>query len=79
MEATARIRIGEDLTVNLVLTPLEAIRVVASRFGFSDLDIQPEVFGFRIVATDNLGKELTGKGDSRESACENLMEKIVNA
>ena len=78
MEAVATIRFSKNPKNNLriQLTPLEAIRVVASRYGYDDLDVMPEVYGYKIVASAGF-REVSGKGPTQEAACEDLFGKIT--
>ncbi len=63
------------LTVQLRL--LEAAQVIASKYGFYDLDVDADDRGVKITATA-LARAVTARGKSLTLAVENLLEIIFN-
>lgn len=63
------------LTVQLRL--LEAAQVIASKYGFYDLDVDADDRGVKITATA-LARAVTARGKSLTLAVENLLEIICN-
>lgn len=75
MDAHAFINIGTDEELIVSMTALEAAQLVASRHGFYDIDVQPDVDAVKIVATAHK-RSVTARGRTRDEACQKLIEAI---
>lgn len=58
------------------LSPLDVIRIVASQNGFVDVDCEPEVAGYKIVAAAP-GRTVTARGQTMEEVCEKFCQRIA--
>lgn len=65
---------GEEVRAHwLAVGPLEAIRLVAYDNGFTDVDAEPTVSGWKVTLT-GLSRTLTANGATQEDAVEKLLK-----
>lgn len=62
-------------TFEVAVSPLEAAQLIASRFGFFDLDLEVDDRGVKIVASANQ-RQVTARGKTLDEACDKLVEAI---
>lgn len=61
----------------LVLSPLEAIRVIATRFGFDDVDAEPtDATGKWTVKAHGAGKSMSVSGKSLDDCCQAFCSRL---
>jgi len=62
----------------LALSPLEAIRVLATRFGYDDVDVEPTgTGGFTVTASSGAKAPATVTASSLEKCCEKFCARLL--
>jgi hypothetical protein len=78
MECTATIVSGppeDPVTETFALTPLEACRLIATRAGFFDLDLEPDDGVLRLTVTGR-GQKVTVRGRTVGELAEKLKVRV---
>lgn len=76
MEASARITFGKKI-LSTKLSPLQAAEIAANKYGFYDLDIEPEDNRVRITASAH-NRRVISKGETMSAAVERLLEMFTD-
>lgn len=58
------------------LTPLEAIRIVASEEGYEDVDVEPGNYGWQVTATGPGLQTIVVRGPTQSECCEKFCSKV---
>ncbi len=74
MEAAVAIRYGNDKRLSFRISPLHSAELVASHYGFYDVDIEPNGIGGLTVTASAPNRKVTAKGQSMAEAVEKLIE-----
>lgn len=63
-----------DVTYHL--GPLEVMRIVADRYGFDDVDVEPGVNDYKVTATGR-NNTFTVRGADLHEACSRFCERLL--
>lgn len=74
-----RVELGNEQWISYQLQPLELARVIATRFGFDDVDAEPTGTGGWKITAKAAGRSVSGSGKGLQEASDRLLEVLYGA